>query len=394
MGLGGGVNAAAFSSVAYFCAGAAVGCGVTIIASRSLRPSSRKPLVDYPSSEVSDNVRRLADAVDAMRLVMEHTLEGGARKRGRSRDRASSLRSEDSDTDDIFTDALDNASETSGVSYASAWNGIDAHANGHESDTSPLSCSPPTASSMANGMGNGMGNGHSETSLGLLFRQVEALRDDGRMRETLEILRRCRAQHPKSVEVLWRLARAHYDVCETLPKGCEEKRQIVNEGVEIASLALQIDDRNPRSHRWYAIILSSKGDWDSTKEKIKNGFVFREHIEKAIELDPHDPTAHHLLGRWCYEVALLSWIERKAATAIFGAPPTATMDDALHSFLEAERLRPGVWKMNTLMVARSYLQKKDRGNAAEWLNRTLSLPTTTAEDRQAHEEATQLLKKL
>lgn len=46
-------------------------------------------------------------------------------------------------------------------------------------------------------------------------------------------------------------------------------------------------------------------------EKIKNGYRFKEHVMKALEIDPNDADLHHLLGRFNYEVANLSWVEKK-----------------------------------------------------------------------------------
>lgn len=31
-------------------------------------------------------------------------------------------------------------------------------------------------------------------------------------------------------------------------------------------------------------------------------FAFQDHLDKAIELKPHDPLSYYLLGRWCYAV--------------------------------------------------------------------------------------------
>ncbi len=92
----------------------------------------------------------------------------------------------------------------------------------------------------------------------------------------------------------------------------------------------------------YAITLGNIGDYEGTSAKIENGYVFKvkrfqfhpprmhasqrerewnqlvfacflwqKHIEKAIKLNPIDPSSHYLLGRWCFGVSFTRhWISR------------------------------------------------------------------------------------
>lgn len=68
---------------------------------------------------------------------------------------------------------------------------------------------------------------------------------------------------------------------------------------------------NAHLHKWYAILVGVYGEFLPIAEKIKNGYRFKEHVMKALEISPNDADLHHLLGRFKYEVANLSWIERK-----------------------------------------------------------------------------------
>jgi len=75
--------------------------------------------------------------------------------------------------------------------------------------------------------------------------------------------------------------------------------------VEYAKQAVALDDLNANCHKWYAINLGSSSDFLPIKEKIGNGFVFKKHLDKAIELNPNDYTLYHILGRFEFEVKLL-----------------------------------------------------------------------------------------
>ena len=59
-------------------------------------------------------------------------------------------------------------------------------------------------------------------------------------------------------------------------------------------------------------------------------------MQKALEYNPKDGYAHYVLGRWCFQVASVGWIQRKAAAALFASPPESSYEQALEHFKMAE----------------------------------------------------------
>ncbi|XP_070576964.1 regulator of microtubule dynamics protein 1-like [Ptychodera flava] len=230
-----------------------------------------------------------------------------------------------------------------------------------------------------------------------VFTEVEVLYkgNDEEKIKALEILNEHYPQYSKNVEFLWRLARQCMLVSDIEgAKGNTEKRkELLHAGKDYAYTGLTIDDESSDAHKWYALCLGSVGEYEPTQQKIKNGFIFKDHIEKAIRLKPNEAALRHFLGRWCYEVAQLSWLERKAAAALYATPPTATVDQALDYFLQAEELEPGFWKTNSLYLAKCYIQKASYVYARMWLEKCLLMPSESPEERQAHTEAEELMEK-
>ncbi|NWS42803.1 RMD2 protein, partial [Probosciger aterrimus] len=189
-------------------------------------------------------------------------------------------------------------------------------------------------------------------------------------------------KYENCVDVLWRLARAYGDLSE-MTTDANEKRKYVADGV------LRVT--SGKFEKVFAIMCGYMSQFESVQNKIRNGYLFKEHLDKAIELKPQDPFLYYLNGRWCYSVAQLSWIEKKVAAALFGTPPTSTVEEALQNFLKAEEIHPGYSKYNYVYLAKCYKDLGQKNNALKYCDSALSILSVTNEDKEAQKDLEALL---
>ncbi|NWT50602.1 RMD2 protein, partial [Erythrocercus mccallii] len=188
-------------------------------------------------------------------------------------------------------------------------------------------------------------------------------------------------KYENCVDFLWRLARAYGDLFE-MTTDAEEKRKYFS------------NIRNLQFCKWehlFAIMCGYMSQFESVQNKIRNGYLFKEHLDKAIELKPQDPFLYYLNGRWCYSVAQLSWLEKKVAAALFGTPPTSTVEEALQNFLKAEEMHPGYSKCNYVYLAKCYKELGQKNNALKYCDSALSILSVTNEDKEAQKDLEALL---
>ena len=226
-----------------------------------------------------------------------------------------------------------------------------------------------------------------------LYRSKEEDKDSNEI-EIVKNLHTYLTQYKESSnpELLWRLARASRDLANLSVTDESTKKSLTYEAHEYAKRALAAGEENFSCHKWYAITLSSVGDFEGTKQKISNAYEIQNHFKKAIELSPSDATCYHLLGRWCFTVADVSWLQRKVASAIFDTPPSSSYEEALDYFERAERLNPNFYSMNQLWIAKCYLSLSKKAEARQWLEKLQKFSAKTEEDRRAVSQAEDMLK--
>uniref|UniRef100_A0A667YIU1 Regulator of microtubule dynamics protein 3 n=2 Tax=Myripristis murdjan TaxID=586833 RepID=A0A667YIU1_9TELE len=217
--------------------------------------------------------------------------------------------------------------------------------------------------------------------LALLLAQTDILHtgDASLKAEGFRLLLANKAQYGDSREFLWRLARAYRDMYEST-NDKQEKRSYAEQGREEAEIALRKNGLNAECHKWFAVLTGLASQYESMHGKLKSSHILKEHLDRAIALRDDDPLCFYLLGRWCYEVANLGWLEKKAAAALYEQPPASSLHDALENFLKAEELSPGFSKTVRLYIAKCHKELGNISEARNWTALALKMPTTANDD--------------
>lgn len=203
-------------------------------------------------------------------------------------------------------------------------------------------------------------------------------------------LRNYTDSYPDNIDVVWRYARSCYKYSNCVTDS-NEKKSIICAGINACEKLLTISDAC--LYKWYAILVGVYGEFLPISERIKNGYRFKEHIMKALEIRPDDADLHHLLGRFRYEVANLGWIERKVAITLFSEPPSASFEDAIDSFQKAENFSAEVNLENRLFLSKCYIALSKYELACDCLKNICDLSVVSKDDEKTQSEARQLLLK-
>lgn len=147
-------------------------------------------------------------------------------------------------------------------------------------------------------------------------------------------------QDPTDPAALQGLARQYSDLSDFQPTTAERRRY--------AQLALDYSERADRAQPDHAdhvlsiaVAYGKLSLYSDLSEKVKYSRVILEDAERAEQLDPKYAWAHHVIGRWNYEVVRLNGAARLLVRWFLGGLPPASLDTAIAELREATRLEPG-----------------------------------------------------
>ncbi|XP_035787097.1 regulator of microtubule dynamics protein 1-like [Anopheles albimanus] len=219
---------------------------------------------------------------------------------------------------------------------------------------------------------------------------ADQLFDENNFQEAYDLLQKF--PQKDTYEIKWRLARVTYSLSKANPS--PRKEELVREAFGYAQEALALNDADFASHKWYSILLDAKSGLDGIKERVTQLETVKKHMQRAVELNPNDPTSWYILGQFYYGLADLPWYQRKIVSTIFATPPTGTYEQALECFEKAENTKPNFYSMNHLMLGKTYQALKQADKAKEFITLAANVAVLNEDDKQCKEEATKLLKKL
>ena len=222
--------------------------------------------------------------------------------------------------------------------------------------------------------------------------RTDALHDASEYETELVQLEELSAEFSEDVEILWRLAQVHFDIADQTEDEEVHKAHFYP-GFEVAKLAVQTDPNSARANHWYATLIGKIGMMEGTKQKIINSYDVEEYGLKAIELDPTYDGSLHLLGRWHYELADLSWIERTVAKIVYETPPKASFEESVEFYKKAIEAKPDEVR-HYLWIGKALIKLKDKDEAKRYLLTATEMTPQDDADRLMQKEAAELLTKL
>ncbi len=192
--------------------------------------------------------------------------------------------------------------------------------------------------------------------------------------------------------ILWRLSRTLIDIGEHLPSSNETERQqqlkIYKQSLTYAQKAIAVNPEGAMGYVRRAIangrIALFKGVWDAL-DLVKQT---KADCEKAIQLDPVNPTAYYILARMHQKVCEKPKIVRWSIGLGW-----ANIEKAIELYEKAIELRPN-FIMYRLDCAKAYIEVGEYQKAREYLTLLQSFPKLDEDDDTLKLEAKELLKKI
>jgi len=229
---------------------------------------------------------------------------------------------------------------------------------------------------------------------------LDTIFDSGKSQEALDGLEALNKQHPDNVEILWRLARAVFEIGTQAEGKADFQKSSYERAFSLSEKAVSVNKDHYGGYKWAGISLGYLGDHISTTEKIGNSFKIKNFFDTAAKLSPNDPTILHALGKWCFTIAGIGFIERTAASTLFATPPESSYDEALKYFVSAnDKIEgdvsnltrwAGIRFSNLLMLGQTYEALGDKNKARDAYKKLLALEITGAgsvSQRQNKEKA-------
>jgi tetratricopeptide (TPR) repeat protein len=196
----------------------------------------------------------------------------------------------------------------------------------------------------------------------------------------------------KEATVLWKISREYtLEMVDTPSK--DQQRALGEKGLAYAQRAIAVDPADAEAQLAVGICYGRTAPLLDNKTKISYSKLVKEHVEKALKLDPSLDYGYHVLGAWNYEVAGLNPVLRALAKLIYGDVPSASYEDAVKNFKKAVELAPQRVSHH-IELGRAYAATGQKELARTELNKGLALPSREKDDPAAKERGREALRKL
>lgn len=208
----------------------------------------------------------------------------------------------------------------------------------------------------------------------------------------LALYQKADAARPNDAFLLQKISRQYSDL-EFDTADLAEKRRLCTTALAFAQRAAALAPRNAVNALSVAICYGKLALFADTRTKIEYSRLVRTWAEQAVTLDPDYDYAHHVLGRWHYEVATLGATKRFLVSLIYGGLPDASTAEAIRHLRRAVELAPQRVD-HRVELGFALLASGQTALARDTFTHALALPDCDRYDTEARRRAREALSEL
>ena len=160
-----------------------------------------------------------------------------------------------------------------------------------------------------------------------------------------------------------------------------------------AETALALNPKSSDPNFVMSVVMGRLALTKSGKDKISAAKDIKKYADLAIQYDPTNYKAWHVLGKWYYEVSDLNGFEKIGIKLFYGGMPKASYADAINAYDKSRQLDPG-FMLNYLELARTYHKMHQDPQAIALLKVVPGLAIKTEDDNNIKEQSKKMLVEL
>ena len=171
------------------------------------------------------------------------------------------------------------------------------------------------------------------------------------------------------------------------------QRDLAETALTYAKRAIAADPNSAKAQLSAAVCYGRLVPYVSSKQKVEYSRLIKQHADAALQLDPTDSYAWHILGVWNYELAKMGPFMRGVVKVVYGGIPEASNEEAARLLRKAVEIAPDRVSHH-VELGRTYLALGMKAQARSELQRGLALPDREKDDPVSKKRAREALAEL
>ncbi|SHE45096.1 Tetratricopeptide repeat-containing protein [Fodinibius roseus] len=223
-----------------------------------------------------------------------------------------------------------------------------------------------------------------------LVHKADSLYAEYQEKQSLQLYKQVLEREPDHYRALWRSSFLHSRIGNRLDEEGEQE-DYFNRAIALAEKALAVDSTGSQSNFVMSVAMGRKALISGARDRVAASRAIKKYADRAIRYDSTNAGAWHVLGRWHFKVANLSWVERLAANTLFGGVPGDASNEKAAEYIKRAISLEGQYARYYYDLARVYEELGRDKQAIVTCQAAIDLPVLTSDDMEIKDQCQQLI---